>query len=376
MSVALLATAVYIYQQSHQAAMPQVPAAVTQVDPIDQHLEQLSTRQKLASLLMFHVSGTNPQPIATFIHDYHPGGIIVMGDNLTTNLTQVKALTHAMQAEAKPFPIFIAIDEEGCLVKRLPQDTYPCAKDLGSQPVSATEQAFNQRSQLLQNAGINLNFGIVADITANPESFIYPRVFGSDPNQVGKRVAAAVKASQPTVLATIKHFPGHGQTTADSHQSIPRITSTKQDWQNHAAIPFKAGIKAKADAVMISHLTYTQIDAQPASLSPKWHDILRQELGFNGLIVTDDLIMLQQSGEAAYQNVVSNVIASINAGNNITLLVNDHRANEQPQTQINVDTLLDSLVTAVETGKISQSTLRHLAYQNLQWRSKLTSNSD
>lgn len=370
--VSALVAGAYVYTQSQEAALPNAPAAVIKVDQLNQTLNQLSTREKVASLLMVHVAGTDPQRMADFIGKYQPGGIILMGDNLTDDLTQVKALTSTAQESAQPFPIFIAIDEEGCSVKRLPQDTFACAKDLGSQPVFATEQAFSQRSKLLQQAGINLNFGIVADLSSNPDSFIHPRVFGSDPEQVGSRVAAAVKASPSAVLTSVKHFPGHGQTTADSHKTIPQIESSEQAWQDYAAIPFKSGIKAGVDAVMFGHLIYTHVDSQPASLSHKWHNHLHQKLGFDGLTITDDLIMLQQSGEPAYQDTVSNVIASINAGNTITLLVNDHNADEQPQTQINLDSLLEGVIKAADDGRLSIKVIDQSALKVLHWRSSLS----
>src|SRR5690606_15092898 len=145
----------------------------------------LSVRQKLASLLVLHTSGTNPEKIKNFVETYQPGGIILMGDNIPSDLNQVANISEAAQSTAQPFPMFIAIDQEGCTVKRLPQDTYPCAKELQDQSDSAVQRAFTQRSELLQKAGINLNFGIVADITDDANSFIYPRVFGSNPKQVG-----------------------------------------------------------------------------------------------------------------------------------------------------------------------------------------------
>jgi beta-N-acetylhexosaminidase len=361
----------YLYQLSRSAASPQSSAATTQADPALKYLDQLTTRQKVASLLMLHIAGTDKQKIADFVRQYQPGGLILMGDNISAEIDQVTSLTSTAQAASKTYPLFIAIDEEGCAVKRIPQDGYACAKDLGPEPISATTEAFEQRSKLLKRAGINLNFGIVADITADSQAFIYPRVFGSNPEEVGERVAAAVKASQPTVLATVKHFPGHGQTEADSHKTIPEVNIRKKDWLNQAAIPFMAGINAGTDAVMFGHLVYSQVDTQPASLSKEWHRILREELKFNGLSVTDDLIMLQQSGDESYRDVIANAIASINAGNDITLLVNDHNVSQQPQTQVDIDALLDGLVAAVDDGQIQKSTLQTLVLKNLEWRSKL-----
>jgi beta-N-acetylhexosaminidase len=263
----------------------------------------------------------------------------------------------------------LAIDEEGCTVKRLAADTFGCAPTLKDQPPQASFEAFEQRGTLLHQVGANLNFGVVADITADPQSFIFPRVFGSDPQATGQRVAEAVRGSQASkVLITLKHFPGHGETVVNSHTAIPQVSVDYDRWSQTDALPFVSGIKAGADVVMFGHLTYTAVDSVPATLSPKWHDILRQQLGFTGLTITDDMIMLQQSGDPAYADPVQNAIKALQAGNTMLLWVTDHGQN---QSQVDVNGLIDGIVAAIQDGRLSETAIDHDVEQVLSMRSRL-----
>src|SRR5690606_5636003 len=142
----------------------------------------------------------------------------------------------------------------------------------------------------------DVNFGIVADVTADRGSFIFDRVLGTGVASAAPRVAAAVAGEQGVVGSTLKHFPGHGAVAGDSHVSVPTTGMSYDEWRATQAPPFEAGIDAGAEFVMLGHLRYTAIDAVPASLSAEWNRILRNELGFDGVIVTDDMSMLERSG--------------------------------------------------------------------------------
>ncbi|WP_309472629.1 glycoside hydrolase family 3 N-terminal domain-containing protein, partial [Microbacterium sp. H6] len=123
---------------------------------------------------------------------------------------------------------------------------------------------------------------------------------GIDSACAAERVAAATTAQEQFVASTLKHFPGHGAAPGDSHRAIPSSTMGREEWRATEAVPFEAGIDAGASLLMYGHLAYTEIDPLPASLSPVWHDIAREELGFTGVAVTDDLGMLLSSGDPAY----------------------------------------------------------------------------
>jgi beta-N-acetylhexosaminidase len=326
----------------------------TPVDPIaayvDARLSSMTLQQKVASLLMLHMPGTDGAALRAFVDRYQLGGLILMGDNMPATPEQLHAQTQAISADPA-LPALIATDEEGGEVTRLPWDTAPGADELKDLPVQATTDAFAQRGALLQQSGVNVNFGIIADVTADPDSFIYDRVLGTNPAEASARVAAAVNAEKTTVLSTLKHFPGHGETEADSHETIPATPLSPEEWAMRDAPSFQAGITAGAPIVMFGHLIYSSVDAQPASLSARWHQILRDQLGFDGVSITDDLRMLQDSGLPQYQNPSENAINALIAGNTMLLFVT---AADPAQDGIDPAAVITDVVSAVQSGRISQ----------------------
>lgn len=324
---------------------------------VDQTLSKMSLRDKVASLFVIHVPGTDPAALAAYENTYKPGGMIFMDDNIPPTKAELSVETSALVTD-KQLPPLIAIDEEGDTVKRLNSDTFPGALTLPDLPPSATKSAFSQRSDLLKSLGFNLNFGIIADETSDPNSYIFPRVLGVTPQLAADRVAAAVEGSKGKTLSTLKHFPGHGEVNANSHTTIPIATTSLSNWQQGAAIPFQSGIDAGADVVMFGQLKYSAVDHQPATLSPTWHNILHDQLGFHGLAITDDMIMLQNSGDPTYDDPVANAVTAVKAGNDLLLYVLDH---DSVKSQIDPNKLIDGVVAAVKDGRLAESAIdRHV----------------
>jgi len=361
-----------IFSASKKASAPEQatkPPTHQESSAVDTTLAHMSLRDKVSSLLILHQPGTDPTVLSKFVVTYHPGGFIMMGDNIPANDVATQSLTATLRGHTA-FPRLVATDEEGGTVKRLAADTFDSAETLKNLPVSDTTAAFTNRSNLLQRLGVTLNFGIIADTTADPHSFIYNRVLGTTPADAASRVAAAVQASKNKTLSTLKHFPGHGETEDNSHLMIPTITTSFSDWQQRDKPPFQAGINAGADVVMVGHLRYKNIDDAPASLSKKWHDILRNQLGFKGIIVTDDMFMLQDSGEPAYENLTKNAITALQAGNTMLLYVTNHEADN---TKIDPNTIIDAIVAAVQSGQLSESTITNDAKLVLEAQQKTAS---
>lgn len=324
-------------------------------------LASMTLRQKVASLLILHVSGSDATTLGQFLADYQPGGLIFMPDNIgSMTAEELGEITSQLQTDPE-LPFLFAIDEEGGTVQRLAEDSFLSALELKSQPADATETAFSERSVMLTQAGMNLNFGIVADLTDNPYSFIYPRVLGIDPTSAGDRVAAAVRGEKGNVLSTLKHYPGHGETTGDSHYSIPTTDISYRQWQDRDEKPFVSGINAGAQVVMFGHLIYSTVDSSPASLSVKWHEILRQRDNFKGIAITDDMLMLQQSGDADFSDPIKNATDAINAGNTMLLYVLGGNS-------ITPNELIDGIVSAVDDGVINQNVIDINAKQVLELR--------
>jgi beta-N-acetylhexosaminidase len=275
------------------------------------------------------------------------GGFILMGANVPGGEDELRALTTALTLDPARPPL-ISIDQEGGDVSRLPWDRFAGAVTLKNADPADTATAFAARSALLQRVGIGVNFGIVADVTSDPGMFIYRRALGTTPDASSARVAAAVDGGG--ALSTLKHFPGHGAAPGDSHASIPATTMSKQEWAAGAALPFAAGIERGAQLLMYGHLAYTSVDTAPASMSAEWHRIAREELGFTGVAITDDLGMLEESGDPRYRDPVANAVGALAAGNDMVLSV----VNTAPQS---ASRIVDGIVAAVDSGVLPAARL-------------------
>ncbi|QTX04725.1 glycoside hydrolase family 3 N-terminal domain-containing protein [Agromyces archimandritae] len=330
------------------------------LDPIaaevEERLSDMSIEQRAAQLFMLHAPGTDPAPLAA-LADLGIGGLILMGDNVPATPAELAALVDAVDGDPD-FPLLIGIDEEGGDVQRLPWDDAAAAPTLRDAPPEATEEAFARRASLLAEAGVSVNFGIIADVTADPDSFIFDRVLGTDPRAAAERAAAAVEGEHGVVASTLKHFPGHGAAPGDSHTSIPAADLSLEEWRAGPALPFAAGIDAGAELVMTGHLAYPAVDEEPATLSRAWHEMLRDELGFDGVVVTDDMTMLQNSGLPEYQDPVENAVRAVVAGGDLLLYV---LPADPADVGIDPAALISGLVTAVEEGRIPPERLEDAA---------------
>lgn len=326
---------------------------------VSETLTSMSLEDKIRTLLIVNYPGTDSATLQEYLTRYRPGGFILMGSNIPTSPEELTALTEAIRG-SEELPRYIGIDEEGGEVKRLPYDVYAGANTLRDEPVEATFSAFQGRGDLLHSVGINLNFGVVADVSADPQSFIYGRSFGGDGITATERVAAAVTAEDSSVLSTIKHFPGHGSAPGDSHVGVPTSPMNYEQWLSTDALPFLGGIDAGTDMVMFGHLSFPAIDPQPASLSPAWHAILRQQLGYAGVIITDDMTMLEHSSLPEYSDPINNAVMALAAGNDILLYV--------PSANFDPDALVAGISQAVHDGRIQESSIDESATRVLTQR--------
>lgn len=312
----------------------------------------MSTEQQAASVVMGHIPTTDVTELGAYMQQ-GLGGFLLMGANVPEDESQLVALTAALTIDPA-LPPLVAIDQEGGVVSRLGSDEYPASTTLKSLPAAATSAAFSARAALVVRSGIDVNFGTVADVPADPDSFIFGRALGADPASSAERVVAATTAQEPVLASTLKHFPGHGAAPGDSHHAIPTTDETLDEWRASDAVPFIAGIDAGASVLMFGHLAYTAVDPAPASLSPAWHAIARDELGFDGVIVTDDLGMLQSSGIPEYADPVANAVAALAAGSDLLLMV----AGSTPDTARD---MVAGITAAVEAGALPADRLADAA---------------
>ena len=313
----------------------------------------MTPRQKAGAVVMGHLPSSDPRAVRSYMEQTGAGGFIVMGSNVSGSESALRALS--LSASVDPaLPALVAVDQEGGDVRRLKWDDFASSLTLKAAPPEATASAFSGRGALVERAGMDVNFGIVADHTDDPGSFIFRRSLGTDAAAAASRVAAAVSAETPFVDSTLKHFPGHGAASGDSHRTIPSTTTSLDAWRASEALPFHAGIDAGAQLVMFGHLAYTAVDAEPASLSVAWHQILREELGFTGVAITDDLAMLEASGVPAYRDPVANAVAALVAGNDMVLGVGYSSVDR-------ANGVIDGIAAAVASGALSAERLDEAA---------------
>ncbi|MCT1396566.1 glycoside hydrolase family 3 protein [Microbacterium sp. p3-SID338] len=326
----------------------------------------MSTAEQASSIVMGHIGGTDPAALRAYMQS-GLGGFILMGGNIPATEEELRTLTAALTVDPA-LPPLIAVDQEGGIVSRLPWDTFPASTTLKSRPVAETSAAFAARGALVARAGITVDFGTVADVPADPGSFIFGRALGTDPESAADRTVAATTAQEHFVASTLKHFPGHGAAPGDSHHVIPSTGMTKAAWRETDAVPFAAGIDAGASVLMYGHLVYTAVDSRPASLSAEWHRIAREELGFDGVAVTDDLGMLLSSGDPAYADPVANGVAAVAAGNDLVLMI----AGSTAQTATD---MAAGITAAVDAGTLPAERLEDAATRVLTLRLQLAAAS-
>lgn len=321
----------------------------------------MDLRQKAASVVMGHIPTTDPAEASDYLRRTGIGGFLLMGANIPADEAALRGLTAALHGDDASFPPLLAVDQEGGDVSRLHGDGFGSALTLKGAAPAEVEAAFAARAALVARAGIDVNFGIVADVTADPGMFIFRRALGTTPDAAAASVAAAVAGESDTAASTLKHFPGHGTAPGDSHAGIPQTDESLDAWRAADAVPFAAGIDAGAPLLMYGHLRFTAVDAAPASLSAEWHRIARDDLGFDGVAITDDLGMLQASGEPQYADPVANAVAALVAGNDMVLTVVASTAETAPRT-------VDGIVAAVENGTLSVERLDEAATRVAQLR--------
>ena len=258
----------------------------------------LSTRDKIGQLFMVGFTGTSVTPdLASFLKEYKPGGVILFSRNLEA-VDQIVQLTNDLQRCSPHSPLLIAVDQEGGRVSRLPKGftIFPPCDVLGR--CNSTELAYAAAATIakeLRAVGINMNMAPVLDVNSNPDNpVIGDRAFGSTPDlvsELGWATAAGLQDHQ--VVACGKHFPGHGDTNADSHKELPVVEVPRERLDLIELPPFRHAVAQGVATVMTAHVLYPALDEKlPATLSSTIiTDLLRHNMRYDGMVLTDDLEM-------------------------------------------------------------------------------------
>lgn len=289
---------------------------------------------------MFSISGTvlSSEDEAR-LRMLKPAGVILVGGNFGPP-EEVRALVDAIHATNPELPPLIALDQEGGIVSRIADDPAPDAPTMAQYPATEISALAQARAEKLAAYGFDVNFAPVADVAFSPDSFMAGRAFGDDPRVVAEDVAAYLGGVASTgVLHGVKHFPGHGRVAVDSHEALAVLDVETATWWEEDALPFRVAVEAGVPMVMLGHLAVSGWDELPASLSPEAVRVLRQDLGFTGVVVSDDLGM----GALAAWTPFEIVDLAVAAGNDLLIFV---VASVEPEA------LVDHLTARVESGDI------------------------
>lgn len=323
-------------------------------------LEGMTLEEKVGQMFIARCPETDA---ASKVTQYHLGGYILFARDFTGKTKEeVMASIQSYQNAAK-VPLLIGVDEEGGTVNRVSKNA-----NLRETPFASPQELYAQggwdlirsdtqeKCQLLQSLGINLNFAPVCDVSQDTNDFIYARSFGQDAEQTAVYVQTVVGVmSEEHMGSVLKHFPGYGN-NSDTHTGVAYDERPYETFVNSDFLPFQAGIDAGADMVLVAHNVVSCMDDQePTSISLPVHNILRNELGFDGVIITDDLVM---EGVRQFAGDAEIAVRAAQAGNDMLCCTD-------------FEVQVPAVIKAVETGEITEERLNESVLRILKMKIKL-----
>ncbi len=323
-------------------------------------IASMTLEEKVGQLFLAHYPG---EDAVTLANTYQPGGFILFGKDFADKMPEdiLTAITNCQQSVK--IPMLFGVDEEGGTVNRVSK--YP---QFRAQPFSSPQNIYAsggwdaivsdtiEKAALLNALGINLNLAPVCDISTDPSDFIYKRSFGADAALTAEYVRTVVEAMFNAHMAcTLKHFPGYGN-NADTHTGSAYDERPYETFQSNDFLPFEAGIEAGAGAVMVCHnIVACMDDTAPASMSAEVHRILRETLGFEGVVITDDLNMQSVLDYAGEENAA---VLAVLAGND--MLITPYFYEQIP-----------AVINAVKDGTLSEAQINASVLRILVWKISL-----
>lgn len=295
---------------------------------INELLSNMTIEEKIAQMLVIYYTKDNvDENLVNILKNTKPGGFILMKDNITT-FEKTKKFVEDLKSNSD-IPLIISIDQEGGRVQRLQYFTdikplyIPAMLNLGNtNDEKLAYQVGEVMAEQLKTIGVNVDYSTVLDIYSNPNNTVIGnRSFGTNKEIVSKMALAVANGLEDnSIIPTYKHFPGHGDTAVDSHTALPIINKTYDELKINELIPFKEAIKNDAKIIMIGHLLLPSISSLPASLSKEIiTDILKRDLGYKGLVITDALNMGALTKNYSEEEIYIN---AINAGCDLLLMPN------------------------------------------------------
>jgi beta-N-acetylhexosaminidase len=346
---------------------PIQPTPPPPADPIQTRLDSMSLDEKLGQMVLIGLTGQEVDAtVRDLIQAQHVGGVILYQVNISTTGQTVSLLNSLKAANASnKSPLWLSLDQEGGKVSRMPDEfaKLPTSRAVGQ--TNSQDYALAIGSLLgeeVKSVGFNMNFAPVLDIDSNPNNpVIGDRSFGPTPDLVSKLGIAEMKGLQSQqVVPVVKHFPGHGDTSVDSHLDLPVVNKSLESLRTFELQPFRQAVRSGADAVMIAHILLPKLDDQhPATFSkPVITGLLREELGFNGVVITDDMTMGAITG---HFDIGQAAVQSVNAGADIMLVAHDYTK---------ATAVLNALKQAAANGDLPQATIARSVYRILALKEK------
>lgn len=320
----------------------------------EEQLENLTLDEKIGQLLLVRLPDKNA---ITELEKYHFGGYLFFAKDFKNKSEQTVKNEIASLQETSKIPLLIAADEEGGTVVRvssnpqLAQEKFKSPRELykigGFEKI---KQDTIEKSEVLSNLGVNLNLAPVVDVSTNSSDFMYQRALGQNAELTAEYAKTVIEAGKEgKVSYTLKHFPGYGN-NSDTHTEATIDSRTYEDIMNNDIVPFRIGIEAGAEAVLVSHNIVTSIDEDnAASLSENIHKLLREDLKFSGIIITDDLYM------GAVSNDPDAAAKAVIAGNDILIVTDYEKA-------------ISNIKNAIAEGRITEEEINTIVRRIIAWK--------
>ena len=332
------------------------------IDVIQQKLDNMTLDEKIGQMITIGIDGYSVDDTAKqLITDKKVGGVILFKDNISDS-NQLLQLINDIKGinSTNKIPIFISVDQEGGRVNRLPSEikSLPSNEVVGNKNDNKLAYDIGKNiGYTLGSFGFNMDFAPVLDVNSNPNNTVIgDRSFSNDKDKVASLGASEINGFKDSnIISVAKHFPGHGDTATDSHYALPIINKTLDELKSVEFVPFKKAIEEKVPAIMVSHILMPQIDANnPASMSKTIiTDILRKDLKFDGLIVTDDMTMGAVTNDL---DITTACINAINAGADLLLVCHGY------DNEINV---INAIKDSINNEIISIDTINKSVYRIL-----------
>ncbi|KGE17154.1 beta-N-acetylhexosaminidase [Paenibacillus wynnii] len=324
----------------------------TEENSIAAQIANMTLDEKIGQMLLVGIEGTTLDESARrMISEDKVGGIILYADNISNLQGMVKLINNLKKINVEnSIPLFVSVDQEGGKVSRMPKEfvSIPSNKKVGD--TNNAKLAYTMGELLgreLTLTGFNMDFAPVLDINSNSQNpIIGDRSFGSSASRVTKMGLAEIKGLRSEkMIPVVKHYPGHGDTSVDSHLELPVVNKTARQLAELEWIPFQAAIKDKVEAVMVAHILFPKLDPdKPASLSKVIiGEQLRGDMGYEGVVITDDLTM---GAIVKHFNLGTAAVDTIKAGSDILLIAHGYD---------NEKLVFNKIKQSVKNGTISEA---------------------